>query len=375
MDPSVESYPAAPSAGIASVFQQKHLPALDGLRFIAVMLVIFDHGGIQHSGGDGVTYFFVLSGFLFSWLFSRQWEKEGSISFRRYYWRRTMRIMPACYACILFTIAGRLLLQNPVDYNHALAAATYTANYYNALNDHPATGFSFFWSLAVEEQFYLIWPMVFVYGMTRGRQTLIRILLLTIGAVCCWRSLLRLGFDVESPWLYNAFDTRIDSIAIGCLLGMIIQEAWFQRFLKVATASVFFPILTIACVMGVHKLPEDFHYSVGFTIESFFIGLGLLQLLVLSRHKLWNWLNWKPIQFLGVLSYSMYLYHAWGLAVGWKFTMLPLTAQVLIGALATVVLACFSYYLVELPFQRMRDRWEPKPQPITVPARGANAIS
>jgi len=144
------------SEALQNVFAQKHLPALDGLRFVAVLMVLFDHGGINHLGGDGVTYFFVLSGFLFSWLLCRQWERNKSISFRRFYFRRTCRIVPACYCCLIFTIAAKNILGLPVDYAHAVSAFTYTANYYNAFYNHPPTGFSFFWSLAVEEQFYLV---------------------------------------------------------------------------------------------------------------------------------------------------------------------------------------------------------------------------
>lgn len=349
----------ATSEALQDVFAQKHLPALDGLRFIAVMLVIFDHGGINHLGGDGVTYFFVLSGFLFSWLLCKQWEQKKHISFRRFYFRRTLRIVPACYCCLLFTIAAKNALGLPVDYAHAISAFTYTANYYNALHNHPPTGFSFFWSLAVEEQFYLIWPILFLFFIKRGRQSLIRFLAISIVTVCVWRSWLAWNQLVPRAWLYNAFDTRIDSIAIGSLLGLLIREKWFQPLLQRLTRYFWGPVVLLGLICLAHSLPPTFHYSLGFTVESLLMGILLLQMIVLSKHPLWSWLNWKPIQFLGVLSYSMYLYHAWGLAAGRQFATVPLEGQVLLGAFCTVALAAGSYYIVELPFQKLRDHWEP----------------
>ncbi len=349
----------SPQKVLQNIFSKKYLPALDGLRFVAVLMVLLDHGGIQHLGGDGVTYFFVLSGFLFSWILCRQWERDKTISFRRFYFRRTFRIVPACYCCLVFTIVAKNLLGLPVDYAHAVSAFTYTANYYNALYNHPPTGFSFFWSLAVEEQFYLIWPILFLFFIKRGRKSLMRFLLISIIFICTWRCWLAWNEIVSHAWLYNAFDTRIDSIAIGCLFGLLIRENWFQLLLHRLTQNVWSPLLPFGLLVFVHSLPRSFHYSLGFTVESVLMGILLVQMIVLSNCPFWSWLNWKPIRFLGVLSYSMYLYHAWGLAAGRVLSSLPLEGQVLAGVLFTIILATASYYLVELPFQKLRDRWEP----------------
>lgn len=337
------------------VFARKHLPALDGLRFVAVMLVILNHGELIHVGGDGVTIFFVLSGFLFSWLFCKQWEKKGTIDFKRFYYRRTLRIMPACIFCLIFTVVAKITLEIPVDYAHAFSALTYTANYYNAFFDHPPSGFSHFWSLAVEEQFYLVWPIVFYFFMKRSRKSLKQFLVISIVCIGLWRSWLTLSLHVSEAWLYNAFDTRIDSIAIGCLFGLLIQEEWFRATLKKLTFAFWTPIVPITLLCITHVLPSWFHYSAGLSIDSILMGIVVLQLIILSEHPIWNWLNSKPIKFGGVLSYSMYLYHPWGLAVGWKLAFLPLFLQIIVATVATVILAACSYYLIELPFQRLRD--------------------
>lgn len=83
------------------LLDKNHLPSLDGMRFVAVLMVMLYHGGINVPSADGVTFFFVLSGFLFAWLLGKEWRATGTISLRSFYFRRTMRIVPALYVCLL----------------------------------------------------------------------------------------------------------------------------------------------------------------------------------------------------------------------------------------------------------------------------------
>lgn len=343
---------------IPNVLTKNRLPSLDALRFFAALLVIFDHGGLKAPAGNGVTYFFVLSGFLFSWLFQKEWNKKGKINFKSFYLRRTYRILPAFYVAILFTIAAKLALHLPINYFHALSAATFTGNYYNAFHGHPATGFDSLWSLAVEEQFYLIWPISFVFFMSRGPRALFNFLSVAIVAVCIWRSILYLGFDVNHSYLYNAFDTRFDSLAVGCLLGLIVMNANWENLLKSVTKTGFEPILVLAGIVGMNYVPETLYYSLGFTIEAVLMGILIIQLILLHDHPYWRWLNNKVLIFLGAMSYSMYLYHAWGLAIGYKFKFLSQFGQVLVGTAATICFAYVSYRFIEMTFLNLRYKYE-----------------
>ncbi|MFI5361865.1 MAG: acyltransferase family protein [Elusimicrobiota bacterium] len=344
-------------------FAASRLPSLDGLRFIAALLVILGHGGLGLPAGDGVTYFFVLSGLLFSWLFQKEWAAHGRIDFKQFYVRRAFRIIPAFYAAILFTVLGKLALHLPVNFPHAAASALFVGNYYNAFHGHPATGFDLFWSLGVEEQFYLLWPLCFVFFMNKGPRALSRFLAASIAAVCAWRSLLALGFGVASPYLYDAFDTRFDSLALGCLAGLWVTNGKANAALARLTRTGFEPLLSLAGIVGLNLAASAFHYSVGFTLEAALMAVLIAQLVVLHDHGLWRWLNHRSLKFLGTLSYSTYLYHAWGLALAGKLKMLPLAPRVAVGVALSLGLACASYYAVERPFLSLRRRFESRFSP------------
>jgi len=338
-------------------FERDYLPSLDGMRFLAVILVVFYHGGITIPIADGVTFFFVLSGFLFAWLLDREYASTGTIQLKKFYIRRIIRIFPAFYCAIALTIVGKLALGNQVDYEHAVWSGLFAGNYFNALNDHPASGFAHFWSLAVEEQFYLIWPITFLLLARLGRRVLIGALCLSIVVVCSWRSWLYLVEGSGSAYVYNAFECRFDSLAIGCLCGMLIRSPWFRggirRLCRVGIEPCF--VMLILCFST--QIPENWHYSLGMTVDSFLLALLILQFIQLGDHALWKWLNRPQLRFLGTLSYSAYLLHSWGLAIGSKLTFVPLIGQILIALVATMMLAYVQYRLVERPALALRKRF------------------
>ena len=343
---------------ISKLFNQTHLPSLDGLRFFAAMCVLFDHGGIPLHAGDGVTYFLVLSGFLFCWIFTREWKLNQKIDLKKFYLRRTFRIMPAFYVAVIFTILAKYVLKLPINYAHAFSMLTYWGNYYNAFNGHPPTGFDLYWSLSLEEQFYVVWPFLFIFFYKRGPHALVKFLIVSILSVMSWRSFAFLYFNFSDAYVYNAFDTRFDSLAIGCLLGVLVNLEEANNCIHQLTRHYLFPLLTLSAIVSLNLVNNDIHYSVGLTLQSLLMGIFILQLVVLSEHPLWAWLNSKTMMFLGSLSFSIYLYHSWGLAVGHKFYFLPKLLSVLVGAIVTTVMAYFSYRLIEKPFIGMRKRIE-----------------
>ena len=343
---------------IPSLFNQAYLPSLDGLRFFAAMCVLFDHGGIPLHAGDGVTYFLVLSGFLFCWIFTREWKVHQKINLKKFYIRRLFRIMPAFYVAVGFTILAKYALKLPINFTHALSMVTYWGNYYNAFNGHPPTGFDLYWSLSLEEQFYLVWPFLFIFVYGRGPTTLIKFLVVSILGVMSWRSFAYLSLNFSDAYVYNAFDTRFDSLAIGCLLGVLVNLKQAKNLIHQLTRHYLYPIGTLLAIVSLNLVSEKIHYSIGLTLQSLLMGIFILQLVVLSYHPLWSWLNSKTMIFLGSLSFSIYLYHSWGLAVGYKFTFLPKILTVIIGAIVTTMMAYGSYRFIEKPFIELRKRIE-----------------
>src|SRR6267378_2769496 len=146
----------------------RSIPALDGIRAIAVFLVILYHLSIQRAllvfpGPLGVLIFFVLSGFLITWLLIKEEEKYGSISLKGFYRRRALRIFPAFYVFWIVAVASRLVAHGrDVPWSQAISAFFYVSNYLHAIF-HPTPDYMIHtWSLSAEEQFYLLWPLSFV---------------------------------------------------------------------------------------------------------------------------------------------------------------------------------------------------------------------
>jgi len=345
------------------VIAGSHLPALDGLRAVAVFTVVASHSNlpVRVPGDLGVSAFFVLSGFLITRLLVRERERTGEVSIRRFYLRRTMRIFPAYYAFLLLSYAldaraGQL-------WSNALLAntLTYTVNYFNAFNHHPSTSVAHAWSLAVEEQFYLLWPLAFVILATRGRRAVVTGVSLAALAAVAWRSWLFLGARVDPSYVYNAFDTRLDNLAVGCLLALVVDYDTVVAAAGMVAKRSWFPIVTLALLLTSRiATPESYHYSIGFTVDALLVATLIVQLLQLYGTRLWSWLEWRTVRYLGAISYPIYLYHQWGASVGRRIAGDAHAFEFAAGVIATIALASGSYYVIERPFLRLKARYAPE---------------
>lgn len=335
--------------------EKARIPALDGIRFFAALLVFLGHAGISIFSGDGSICFFVLTGFLVTYNFSGEWKATGRIDIRRFLSKRFIRIFPAFFVAILFTIFAKIVLNLPVSWSHAISALTFTANYYNAFFNHPPTGFANYWSLAVSEQFYLIWPFTFIYFRRKGEINVVKFLFFSICIIIFSRTVIYSldSFKFVTAYLYNSFETRFDSLAMGALIGLFYRLENFEKFFRKISKTGLEPLVTLAMLFALQKLSTTMHYTLGFTLQSLAVSLLIIQLITLEKNILWQWLSSSYLVFLGRLSYSFYLYHSWGLAVGPKFVHLPHFAQLLISFLATIVMAIFSYRYIEQPLQRL----------------------
>lgn len=225
----------APRAGFESLLARSHLPALDGLRAIAVFVVITYHFGFPAVPGDlGVSAFFVLSGFLITWLLLKEYRAARDISLRRFYLRRVLRIFPAYYVFLAASYALDRLHGVAWPRGLSLSGLFYLVNYYNATHGHPVTRIAHAWSLGVEEQFYLLWPLLLLVLLRRWDRRAPAIVTATIALVALWRSWLYLGAHAGAAYVYNAFDARFDNLLVGCLLALCAERPWMR---SVAEAS------------------------------------------------------------------------------------------------------------------------------------------
>jgi peptidoglycan/LPS O-acetylase OafA/YrhL len=339
---------------LASTLSGKHLPGLDGLRAIAVFTVIVYHFGFGSVPGDlGVTGFFVLSGFLITWLLLKEMARDGSVSFRAFCVRRTLRIVPAYYVFVMLSLLADSVLGAPWTGGTIVAAFGYFINYYSAFTGGANQTIAHAWSLGVEEQFYLVWPVLFLLLAHRGRKALLYGLVTLITLVLLWRTWLLVG-GTSIAHLYHSFDTRFDSLAIGCLLAVVAEKRTFASVARFVGSYAWQPVVTLLLLYVSRSLtPSAYHYSVGFTVDSLLIAVLIIQMLQLHSSAAWRWLEIPAIRYLGRISYPLYLWHGWAFAVA-KRVELPFLVQFVLAVIVAVGLASGSYYIIERPFLALK---------------------
>lgn len=344
------------------------IPALDGIRAIAVFLVLFYH--ISNvvplpvlPGPLGVLGFFVLSGFLITWLLLKEREKSGSISLKGFYKRRALRIFPAFYVFWILAVGSRWTVHGASDvpWSQAFSAFFYVSNYFHAIL-HPSPDFILHtWSLSAEEQFYLLWPLTFLLFYKKMRHLMLG-LAAVIVAIWIHRGHLWM-FEHASYYITYAFDTRADALLVGCLLALILKEGFGQRVLERVCGPVWAPLLTcllIGISVYAGNVSEAYKLVGGLAIEPLLVAVLICQWVVQSAYRPWNWLNSKPAAYLGRISYPLYLYHM--LATHLATRIAPqIPGQntglfVIIAVLTAIVIASCSYYIVEKPFLALKSK-------------------
>lgn len=346
---------------LRSYLGQPNIPAFDGMRAVAVFLVIGYHFGLPGvPGAHGVLNFFVLSGFLITWILLKENERTGQISLKAFYRRRIIRIFPAFYVYWFLLVALLLLTGRNMPWSHAISSFFYVTNYYNAINGDPNTGFSHTWSLAIEEQFYLLWPLLLLV-LRNNLARLTKVLAGIIVGVWIYRVVLVYGFHVRQSWLFASFDTRLDSLMVGCLMAVVLRRGiladWWRRVLSWWWAPALLLVVLLLSVFSGRLLIERYRDVVGFAIEPVMMA-GLMALIV-AHHKRWwaRWLNWGWVRYLGRISYSLYLYQQITLDPARKlFAAFPEAVQFAGAVAVTVIVASGSYWIVERTFQRFRGR-------------------
>ncbi len=339
--------------------------ALDGLRAIAIGLVLSAHGceaflSFSHSwwmapitnGGLGVRLFFVLSGYLITSLLMREQARHGDISLRNFYIRRTLRIFPAFYF-YLAVIAGLVGCGWIAASGAQLAAAaTYTWNYLGLWHlSGPAEGAWFLghlWTLSLEEQFYLFWPGLIVLGGWRWARIVAILIPLTAPLV---RMGIYAAFPDQRGLLGMMFHTAIDSILIGCVFAIWHKKIppWaLSRWCVIGAATYAF--LISPCLA--HHFRGAYSITVGFGMDAVCCGILIInaqQTGILNRA-----LSWGPLCVLGTWSYSLYVWQQLFL-IGY---LKPWTGGPLWALSATFACALLSYYLVEKPVLRLKDQFQ-----------------
>jgi peptidoglycan/LPS O-acetylase OafA/YrhL len=357
------SAPPAPRlpAALATGLSRAHLAGLDGLRAIAAFLVVFYHAGVPYvRASTGVLAFFVLSGFLITWLIIGEEDETRTVSLKRFYIRRSFRIFPAFYAYFVVLLAVWLIRHTSINWPQAISTLFYVSNYYQAIWGDPSTGLSHAWSLAVEEQFYLIWPLAFL--LLRDNRRRFIALSALIPALWIYRELLVLVFHVDQGYIYEAFDTRVDHLLTGCWLAVALRGQYLGRLWRAVCASPLYVLATVGLLLlsvaiGHFTTMRDYRDTVEFVVQPVLFAVLIAQLIAFPSHPCTRPFNWGWMRYLGKLSYSIYLYQQ---LVIWPILQF-FRSTPLLGLLATVpavvIAAAGSYYFIERPFLNLRKRF------------------
>ena len=362
VDPAPAAYPlvssARPDARAAAVVAR--WPALDGLRGVAVALVVVFHAALGPgvNGYIGVDVFFALSGFLITALLLREHDRAGRVNLGHFYLRRVLRLYPALVLVCLGAMAIAVVAHKLGEVGPAaLAALAYVTNWW-VYTGHPATLLEHTWTLAIEEHYYLLWPAILVAGLSRrrllrvaaGLAILLVVVLLTVrwpgdldavrgsylrGAPIAWGSLLALVWGRLRPRGEPAPGARpsrlLGVVGWALLLGLL--------WVGLTPAS-----LSGTWLQGPRSLP------------------GLISTLLVAVVVLGGTapgvLGWRPLVWLGQRSYGVYLYHFPVLSLLRHQVHVPADerVRVLVGVVLTLVVAAVSYRIVEAPLLALKSR-------------------
>ncbi len=384
-----------------------YYPALDGLRTVAVGIVLCAHGGVPwfRSGGVGVDIFFVLSGFLITTILSAEFSRTGAINFRNFYARRFLRLAPALLLTCALVAVAKPAFGEPFPGTDIALALSYTANWAQALFGYYMTWLNHCWSLAIEEQFYLIWPLI-ILGLERAVRPPAAKAGLLLGGAACIAAYRAWHVGVWTDERINfGLDTRMDTLMTGAALAYGV--AWVHcttpsRWRESAPLHRGDSVQSrgaqgVGCVgapldgargrpqgtplQGAHKIIGRFiaplalaglflvintvtWYSpwmgwIGYVLVAYTAAVILADLVVGQQSLLAKVLAARPMVFVGRISYGLYLLH---LPVYFMVEKImpgsPLIVRLGWKVGVSLALATASYYLFEKRFLKLKGKFE-----------------
>ena len=356
-------------------------PALDGIRALAVAAVLAYHGGMSWAKGGflGVDAFFVLSGYLITSLLLTEWQTNSGIGLIAFWSRRARRLLPALFLMLAGVAFYAVVFARPLELgtirSDAIATIAYVANWRQIFS-----GQSYFqqfllpsplvhtWSLAIEEQYYIVWPLLLLSVLRLCRVSLGRLLVMTLMLAAASALLMALLFHpgADPSRAYYGTDTRAQSLLIGGALAMLltlvgpVRDDLARRLLQIGG----FQCAAVIGFLWVTTSGDNiFLYRGGFLFLALAVGVIIAAVVQPNAGLLSRALSLPPLRALGLVSYGVYLWH-------WPVYMMMTPGRVGLGeyplfavrVLTTVAVAALSYYLIEMPvrrgaFHRWRVRW------------------
>jgi peptidoglycan/LPS O-acetylase OafA/YrhL len=331
-------------------------PCLDGLRGLSIALVFYTHATQTHAleafssephidlGNLGVRLFFILSGFLFTTMLVAEREATGTIGLPMFYLRRCLRLMPAFYAYVLVLGLVAALGFVRLGDNDLLCALTFTTNY------HPTREWELghLWTLAVSEQFYLVWPATILFFGRRGA------LHAALGAIVLApviRTLTYVFAPSLRPTIGESFETVVDALAMGALVALLDKKSGvLGRVLSHKMTPIV--ALAIGCLAHSFQAHISFSYTVGETITNAALAVLVGSVLTSPRTPFARLLDTRAMSYLGTISFSLYLAQQ----PFFSTTRDDWSTQFPVSVIAAIAAGLALHYAVERPVMMLRSR-------------------
>jgi peptidoglycan/LPS O-acetylase OafA/YrhL len=299
-------------------------------------------------------------------LLTQEFDRSGSVSLKNFYVRRVLRLGPALIALlIVFCLVSYWALSEEranSNYVDAIISLAYLSNWARAFSIHPPDVLGHTWSLSIEEQFYIVWPIILLTMLRVARKRHHVVIVATVIALLSWLFRVYLSMNAASPErLYNGLDTRVDTLMTGCALGILLSSGLVSEQLKktlqrrlVVFAPISVALLLAFSVLSDWRDPRMYYW--GLVAVELLTAVLVLDILmnpqsIVRRFLAMRWLVW-----VGSISYGLYLWH-----YPIYRTMSALgfhgAAIITLGSLGTFIVAALFYYVMEKPILRFKKHF------------------
>jgi peptidoglycan/LPS O-acetylase OafA/YrhL len=347
-------------------------PALDGFRGVSILAVMLYHTSLLPGGFLGVDMFFVLSGFLITSLLLEEFASTGRVCFRTFYVRRALRLLPAL-APLVAIAGGAMIAWDPSagTVGFVLSVIFYAANWAIVYGlPHGLLGHA--WSLAIEEQFYLLWPpvLLLLLRVVRRRGALLLLMTALVGLAVAYRFAI-MTTPAGMARIYVGLDTHADPVLIGCTLGIFCASPFFRRTRSATVVWNGLGVLAgvvLLALLARSSFPADYVFGSVSTVAAIVSAIVIVAALLPSS-PCGGVLRWAPLMWIGRRSYALYL---------WHFPVFYLAgplwrpgAEPVAGLLAWAVafaLATASFRYIEQPMLELKTRFAAQESELSRPA-------
>jgi peptidoglycan/LPS O-acetylase OafA/YrhL len=358
-----------------------YVPAVDGMRGLFTILVVAGHvyPNVIPGAVLFLDIFFALSAYYITSLLLRDLERKGQIEYAEFYRRRFARILPPLLAMVACYLLYRLFFLPPFTsaLAHAAIVLSYISNYWYIFDPKGIEDLGHTWSLSIEEQFYILWPVTFAFLVSRLGVTSRLVIVMCMLAIATWAWRVWLAFHVDD-WhrVYFGLDTRADALMWGGVMAVTLKlippqkDAPPNRFWLRLAWPILFYWIAITLLFGSFHSPQSNYYFFGSVLFGVIPGILTLTMLMRSSGTICHRILERPeAVFLGRIFYAVYLWHYpimytmyYNYGISRKYVLL-------IGLPLTLLMATLSYAYIERHF--MRQRSPSSRQTTTIPAQSA----